>query len=167
MLPVSRIASSFFALWAFSTTRLRFECCCGRFCFGNTRNKSQNFEFWLNAIQNLSFIICGSFIVFELSCYSILSKDWSAIKHLLHIHLSDLVSREAKPRPVCKPSRYIFVLKICKTCLSSKRSSSKRILFCHSGLSNTQKKESLVNKICGFPHLRLVSVWRCKVDING
>ena len=60
---------------AFNYT-LCFECCCSRFCFGNSRNRSQNFEFWLNAIQNLSFIICGSFIVFELSCYSILSKDW-------------------------------------------------------------------------------------------
>ena len=37
--------------------------------------------------------------------------------------------------------RYIFVLKICKTWISSKRSSSKRSLFCHSGLSNTQKKK--------------------------
>ena len=119
----------------------RFECCCGRFCFGNTRNKSQNFEFWLNAIQTLSFVICGSFIVFERSCYRILSKDWQLSSIFYDIRLSDLVSREAKPRPVCKPSRYIFVLKICKTCLSSKRSSSKRILFCHSGLSNAQKNK--------------------------
>ena len=78
---VKHASSSKNSLLLFHTLGLQhytlcFECCCSRFCFGNSRNRSQNFEFWLNAIQNLSFIICGSFIVFQLSCYSILSKDW-------------------------------------------------------------------------------------------
>ena len=96
-----------------------FDFCCSEFCFGN---RSHNVEFWLNAIQTLCLVFCGSFIVFELSCYRIRSKDWWTIKNLLRRSSQWPCEQRSYPKPSC----YILVLKICKAWISSKRSSSKR-----------------------------------------
>ena len=79
------------------------------------------------------------------------------------MRLSDLLCREAKPRPVPKASWYIFVLKICMAWISSKRSSSKRVCSVIQGCQ-IHKKRKFSWYIPRISTFALVS-WRCNQRI--